>query len=201
MSDNIVSDNIPQSLQRVMTALEYLKHLHAALLKSLLAHPTPDSNRLTHNHLPVTAEQEEQPDHFERRASPRLTSPILKLSRRSSISTNVSDTVYEWFDALEGAEEFVMDAQITLEGSEPSSHLFADTRSAVSYQEDSGTDTDIEENGKPLPSSGEGCQVMTTPPNEASAVVRRAKLPASPAGDEGSLFAILKKNIGKVDMF
>ena len=184
-----------------MAALDHLKHLQVALLTSLPAHPVPDSNRFMHNSLPITAEEEEQPNHLERRGSPRLTSPLLKLSRRSSISTNVSDTVHEWFDALDGAEEFVMDAQITPEGSEPLSHFSAnDTGSTVSYQEDSSTDTDMEESKPPL--SGEKSRVISGPPNTTtSAVVRRTTLPASPASDEGSLFAILKKNIGKVCMF
>jgi hypothetical protein len=173
-----------------MAALNNLKVQHAALLKSLPAHPISDSSRFMQTSLPITAEEEEQPDQLERHGSPRLTSPISKLSRRSSISTNVSDTVHEWFDALDGAEEFVMDVQRTPEGSEPPSQFFAsDTRSAVSHQEGSSTDTDIEE-------SDEGLQV-----NKTSAVVRRTRLPASPAGDEGSLFAILKKNIGKVCKF
>lgn len=197
MSDSVVPDHMPLSVQRVMAALDNLKVQHAALLKSLPAHPTFDSNRFMQAPLPITAEEEEQPDQLEQHDSPRLMSPTSKLSRKSSISTFVSDSVQEWFDALEGAEEFVMDVQITPEGSGPPSHLFAnDTRSAVSHQEDSSADTDTEENDKPL-SPDERPRVITGSPNETSGVIRRTKLPASPAGEEGSLFAILKKNIGK----
>jgi oxysterol-binding protein-related protein 3/6/7 len=202
LSNSVLLDDTPQSVQRVMAALDKLKVQHAALLKSLPAHPIPDSSRFMQASLPITTEEEEQPNQLEHHGSPRLTSPTSKRSRRSSVSTTVSDSVHEWFDALDVAEEFVMNVQITPEGGELSSQLFTnDTRSAVSHQEDSSVDTDIEENDKPPLLAGERPGVITRPFNKTSAVVRRTKLPASPAGDEGSLFAILKKNIGKVCMF
>jgi len=171
-----------------MAALNNLKVQHAGLLKSLPAHPSSDSSRFMQASLPITAEEEEQPV-----CSPRLT-PISRQSRSASIATSVSDSVHDWFDALDGAEEFVMDMQVTLEGSELPSQLSAhDARSAVSQQEDSSVDTDIEENVK--------ARSIPGPFSETSAVVRRTRLPAYPAGDEGSLFAILKKNVGKVCTF
>jgi hypothetical protein len=179
-----------------MAVLDQLKAQHAALLKSLPAHPFSDSSRFTQAPLAMTVVEEEQSDQVDR--SPRLTSPSSKQSRRSSITTTMSDSV-QWFDALDGPEEFVMDLHVQ-EGTEPQSQLFTnDTRSAVSQQEDSSMDTDIEDNENPPLSSGE-VRRAAGPPGETSAVVRRTQLPASPAGDEGSLFAILKKNVGKVCM-
>jgi hypothetical protein len=172
-----------------MAALDKLKAQHVALSESISAHTFSESSHFTQAPLPMTAVEEEQSDRVD--CGHRLTSPLSRQSRRSSITTTVSDSVHEWFDALDGPEEFVMDLHV--EGTEPQSQLLTnDTRSIVSHQEDSSVDTDIEDNDK-SPVGG-----IVGPPKETSAVVRRTQLPASPAGDEGSLFAILKKNVGKV---
>lgn len=39
------------------------------------------------------------------------------------------------------------------------------------------------------------------PAEKARHTTRRTELPSGPIGDEGSLFAVLKKNVGKVSMY
>jgi hypothetical protein len=177
-----------------MAALDTLKVQHAALLKSMPAHPVSDLSRFMQAPLPITTEEEEQSDQHE---SPYLISPKSKRSRNSSISTIVTDSV-QWFDALDVAEEFIMDVPL---GSEPPSQFVPDTRSAISNQEDSSADTDTDEHDNSSLSSGKGPQAAIKLSDETPAVARRTTLPASPTGDEGSLFTILKKNIGKVCVF
>lgn len=200
LSDSHISDNTSQCQERVMTALNSLKVQHAALLKSMPAHPISDLSRFMQASLPITTEEEEQSDQHERSGGPYLTSPKSKRSRHSSISTIVTDSV-QWFDALDVAEEFVMDVPVTPAGNGSPSHFVPDTRSAISNQEDSSADTDTEEHDKSSLLSGKGPRAGIKPSDETPAVVRRTKLPASPTGDEGSLFTILKKNIGKVCVF
>ena len=61
----------------------------------------------------------------------------------------------------------------------------------------SGSTTDLQEE-----SEVEADISIDDTPEEASdshlTVQRRSRLPAKPAGDEGSLFAVLKKNVGQV---
>ena len=44
----------------------------------------------------------------------------------------------------------------------------------------------------------EESQLVVTESTEQKAIIRRTQLPSPPVGDEGSLFAVLKKNVGKV---
>lgn len=149
--------------------------------------------------LPATEEEEEQSEHFDNAS--HLTTPISRRSKRTSVATTVSDSIHEWFDALDGAEEFFMEAPIT-DGSEPPSRMLTnESRSSLVQQETSSIDTDIEEDHHvPHP-----YKIATSPAHSISQTTalepRRTRLPAMPVGDEGSLFAILKKNVGKVRLF
>jgi hypothetical protein len=103
-----------------------------------------------------------------------------------------SDSVHEWFDALDGAEEFVMDVQSTPDGLEqPSRTLTNESRSSLGQQDTSSVDTDA---ATDTPYHEEKQAVSPGEPQ----VVRRTQLPAPPVADEGSLFTILKNNVGKV---
>ncbi|KAG5639369.1 hypothetical protein H0H81_003513 [Sphagnurus paluster] len=171
------SENLP--FQRVLSVLEVLKSQHATFVQTLsdVAHSTQGSP------LPMTFEEDN-------RASSPYGTPMSRHSKRTSIATTISDSVNEWFDALDGAEEFIIDT----DGTEaPSRMLTNESRSSLSHQDTSSTDTDMEEDDfghKP-----------STPTNvvnhENFLIKRRTQLPSSPIGDEGSLFAILKKNVGK----
>lgn len=107
---------------------------------------------------------------------------------RHSIATTISDGTYEWHDAVEdmgsGPEEFVMDTQPYPEHAEkPSPVPMSDSRSSLE-QIQTHSNSDIGQERAESPST--------------RVTVRRTRLPSPVIGDEGSLFAILKKNIGKV---
>jgi oxysterol-binding protein-related protein 3/6/7 len=118
---------------------------------------------------------------------------------RSSTVTSLADTINEWFDALDmlsdSAQEFVMDPPASPEEMEFGEE-FPDRDGASSLEPpDSSGETDIEEEE----------EVAALVKNQSAAssdkvlqVKRRTQLPATQASDEGSLFAILKKNVGKV---
>lgn len=107
-------------------------------------------------------------------------------SVRNSIATTASESFVEWFDAEdEGPQEFLLDGGPEL--LEPFSPLdpVDDGNSSVN--------TDIvkhERMGSPISEDN-------LPQNKLQ-VIRRNQLPCLAPVDEGSLFAILKKNIGKV---
>lgn len=188
-------DEVPPSLERVLSALHTLKTQHATLLKSMQG-LTFESNpsSVQGSPLPFTAEEEEQTD--DSQISPWLTTAMSRKTQRSSVSTTVSDSVHEWFDALDGAEEFVMDVHTTPDGNEqPSRMLTNESRSSLDQHDISSIDTDENLN---VPTSED---TRTASPHSIQQVVRRTRLSAPPSGDEGSLFAILKKNVGKVYCF
>jgi hypothetical protein len=101
--------------------------------------------------------------------------------------SSLSDSAHnEWFDAEEDlGEEFVLDVPIADEEREPVVPQ-SETSSLIQT-----VSSDEEEHSPPLVHD-------TDPLVNASQVVRRTRLPSGPIGDEGSLFAILKNNVGKV---
>jgi hypothetical protein len=116
-------------------------------------------------------------------------------SRRTSTASGLS----VWYDAPEpdGALEFVMD-------SAPSGSRFADEGEAPTEQgdeEDEGDDTDEESNEQPsTPPADVGGGDAKAAERAATQIVRRTQLPSGPVADEGSLFSVLKKNVGKVSL-
>ena len=105
------------------------------------------------------------------------------LSSRSSMST-VTDSGSVWFDARSGedlgAEEYVvLEEPGDEEPSTPSANERIESDSALSRDvADEDEETPIEKSDIPID--------------------RRTRLPQRTAGDEGSLFAVLKKNVGQV---
>lgn len=98
----------------------------------------------------------------------------------------------EWFDALDGAEEFVLDVPIPEERT--GRMLIDESRSSLNQEDAPSIDTDVQEPDRkehPVPTS-------VASPSESLQVKHRTQLPSPPIRDEGSLFAILKKNVGKV---
>ncbi|KAG9223005.1 hypothetical protein CCMSSC00406_0000306 [Pleurotus cornucopiae] len=181
--------------QRVEEALDAMKIHYALLLRSANHHPhTPfdQSQSSLSSPLPTTAEEDET--YATRR--PRSRTSVRAASRamkRASTGTSISDA--EWFDAMEGdgPEEYVLDSQgADGTSTEPPSRILTnDSRSSLGQDHSSNGDTDF---GEPEPG--------TPHPSDADKpynlhVVRRAVLPSPVVGDEGSLFAVLKKNVGK----
>jgi hypothetical protein len=97
-------------------------------------------------------------------------------------------------DELDGAEEFFLDAPLMEAGAFEDRIPVTDGQSS-SHLSGESSDTDEEEGlGRPsLADSERGVRAG------AQQVAHRITLPSGPVADEGSLFALFKKNVGKVD--
>lgn len=188
---------------RVHTALEALRTQHETLMKSLqaLSHiDIPSALSARASPLPSTAEEKESdyPRPFDLQSSGRFGTPFTRKSTRTSIATTFSDgtTSREWFDAFDGGEEFVLEVEPT--PAEEKTNLEAEgSRSSLGGSSDA--EVDEVEDIVTVGSQDKGEEVAEMYPYEkAQDVVRRTQLPSGPVGDEGSLFTLLKKNVGKV---
>jgi hypothetical protein len=193
-SEGIQHSNATQVLERVKSIVDTLKSQHLALVKSINTLSQYDPSQATHAAalpLSYTAEEEEGADEPSAR-NPAVTA---RRSDRISIATTVSESIHEWFDALdEGPEEFLIDPQNAPDGGEQPSQILASNHPSVSDKLDnSSIDTDINDDAVKDTTVVEGNTALT-----GLQIIRRTQLPAPPVGDEGSLFAILKKNVGKV---
>ena len=136
--------------------------------------------------LPPRVDEGEEPPLSESPAS-APTSLFRSKSKRTSIATSTSDSL--WFDAPEfddGPEEFLLESTGADDHGPDSRMIDSNDREDV-YS----VDTDIE--GEQTPKHE---PVGLAP--DPSQVIRRAQLPSLPPADEGSLFAVLKKNVGRV---
>ncbi|TRM61489.1 Oxysterol-binding protein-domain-containing protein [Schizophyllum amplum] len=178
-----IDPNAPSS-QHVFTVLATLKNQHSALSKIITSANTLDTA------LPKTHEEDE-----ERASSPRDTEHWVVphgRNKRLSSSTTASSSM-EWFDApdeMDGAEEFILETQAAGHDSRPSQITTGSSGESLETprEEDedaarSSMDTDIED----APEAAKG----------QTAVVHRTQLPSPVVGDEGSLFSVLKKSVGK----
>jgi len=182
------SDSQSAQYQRIRAILDTLISQHDTLLKSLQGISSLDGQGLHVSTVPETVEEE---DHKSEGHTP---SPTLSRNRHS-IATTMSDSASEWFDASEGAEEFVLDDVIPDANEQPSYIMTNDSASSTSLEPDAeSVDTDIESEELPAPVSDDAPASPDTPLQ----VARRTHLPAPITGDEGSLFTVLKKNVGKV---
>jgi oxysterol-binding protein-related protein 3/6/7 len=191
----------PSPHLRVHAALQALKSQHETLVKSLyaLSHIDTGSGPSAHaSPLPSTAEEEES-DHQhapDLQSSGRFGTPFTRKSTRTSIATTFSEgtTSREWFDASDGGEEFFLDEPTPMdEKADVETELVEGSRSSLGGSSDVEEDTvvtEVQDKG------GEVVKMVLV--QKARRVVRRTELPCGPVGDEGSLFALLKKNVGKV---
>jgi len=174
--------------ERVQLALNDLKSQQSMLAKLFPVTDTATST-VHGSPLPSTAEEHHT------RSPPPITS---YWKNRSSTAASLSDGGSIWYDAIdgeEGAEEFVLDNNHLVESSlgTDSKVTVADGHSSL-YNDSDASDTD-EEHGLGGPTrSKELNSVVPT----YRGISRRTQLPCGPVGDEGSLFAVMKKNIGKV---
>lgn len=134
------------------------------------------------------------------------TSIAQKFARMSIMSSNSGGSTSVWFDAQEpeGAEEFILDATpgderengVLDEGVQPNSPISqSDKVSSSDTTTDADTDVESETEAENTPETAPTSPAMS---QEERQIVRRTELPSGPVGDEGSLFAVLKKNVGKV---
>lgn len=136
--------------------------------------------------LPPRVEEGEEESHTESPAS-TSTSLFRSRSKRGSVATSGSDSF--WFDAPEfddGPEEFLLEPT-AVDDHGPDSRIV----DSHDREDSNSIDTDIE--GEETPKRG-----AAGLPSELSQVTRRIQLPSLPPADEGSLFTVLKKNVGKV---
>ncbi|KAG2146531.1 Oxysterol-binding protein-domain-containing protein [Suillus bovinus] len=165
--------------QEINTALASIKSQHAALLKSL-AHDVTAPPTARGSPLPPTEEKEEEP-----LSTSRFNTTLSRRSNLAISMSSLSDSAHnEWFDAEEGlGEEFFLDVANPDEERE----LIVPQSENSSLNQTASSD---DEHSPPLVHD-------TDPSVNARQVVRRSRLPSGPIGDEGSLFAILKNNVGK----
>lgn len=173
---------------RLYAALNTLKEQHAALAKAVssISHTDPPSSSMASSLvLPPRVEEGEEPFHTESQTSP--SPPLFRSrSKRTSVATSTSDSL--WFDAPEfddGPEEFLLEPT-GADDHGPDSRIIDpnDREDSISIDTDIGEET-------PKHKAAEI-------PSEPSQVTRRSQLPSLPPADEGSLFTVLKKNVGKV---
>jgi hypothetical protein len=167
--------------------LDTLKTQHATLLKSIHTLALLDVGQSVRG-APLSITEEESSEPLTYSPSPSFSTPHSR-KRTSVLTTTTSESVNEWFDA-DSAEEFILDIPpAQLDSRQPSKIMSNDSRSSLGG---SSVDTDI---------VGEPSRVPSESPTVIELeVARRTHLPAAPVGDEGSLFAILKKNVGKVGL-
>lgn len=135
------------------------------------------------------------PSHAEEEDEPHTPSTTTKARNRTSFFSSHSGDGSVWFDAEEydGPEEYILDTTPAEEHEKQfptDSRLTArtDMTEATDAGSSAGADTDSESEAEPPEPA----------PEELAVVQRRTALPSGPVGDEGSLFAVLKKNVGKV---
>jgi len=180
--------SLPESLQEIRSKFEALKSQYSHFVKAMQT-SIQDGNQRS-SPLPYTPEEESRRDQVNQYSSTRS-------SFRDSMATTASGSQAEWFDAEDiGPQEFVMD--ISHDISEPGSRILGPDELDESSLEndDSSINTDL----------GELERVTSPTPEPVPAqlgvvqVSRRTQLPCLPPSDEGSLFTILKKNVGKVSL-
>ncbi|KIJ21564.1 hypothetical protein PAXINDRAFT_165033 [Paxillus involutus ATCC 200175] len=181
-----LDSNLHFHFQRINVALDSLKSQHAALLSSLYAVQN-DTAPPTARGSPLAATAEDKIDDL--LSTSRLSTPFSRRSQRMSSMTDLSDGgPVEWFDAEDNiGEEFVLEDP-TPDEEKARPILQSGSSSLHGYESASSDEEDI----VPLRTTAE-----TDPFVQARQVVRRTYLPSGNVGDEGSLFATLKKNVGK----
>lgn len=191
--------------ERAQAILDALKNQHAALSKSIQPQSSIDSqSSVAHpGGLSTTAEEDGE-------RTP--TSPSRKLARSSMMSSNSGGSNSVWFDAPEGdgAEEYVVDHADASPGDESKgtlerkpSHVDSqvDTGSSAEASAETDVDTDADSELEDTSDKSEHADSAPTSPEpstkEQKPIARRTQLPSPIVGDEGSLFQVLKKNVGK----
>ena len=169
-----------ETVQDIRTKFDYLKAQYVSLMKVM--NDSMQETMQAASPLPIMPEEAISV----KRAPPTKSLSGSRRSVRNSIATTASESFVEWFDAEdEGPQEFLVDVGPELP--EPFSQL------DPVDDDNSSVNTDIvkhERMGSPISEDNL--------PQDKLQVIRRNQLPCLAPADEGSLFAILKKNIGKV---
>lgn len=134
--------------------------------------------------------------------TPTSAYSTMRSSRRQSTHSELSI----WYDAPEfdGAEEFILEDQpvednLGSQFSEAPSTGLASASSTSGFGSNTTSDSDSDSDSE-LPVDVETAATSETSPSQDQPIARRSQLPSPVVGDEGSLFAVLKKNVGKVSI-
>jgi hypothetical protein len=176
---------------RLQLAIAALKAQHEALSGLI---PSLDSIPPSVLGSPLPATVEEHSDGSQ--TSARFASPIARKTWASTV-TSLSDGGSIWFDAVDepdGAEEFFLDPPQSEAGAPEDRIPVLDGQSTSNASEESDTDDEAEVARLSLAVSDR----VVKAPAGAQQLTHRTSLPSGPVGDEGSLFAVFKKNVGKV---
>ena len=174
---------------RLQSAIVALKAQHVALSGLI---PSPENNPPSALGSPLPATVEERSDGS--LTPSRFASPIARRTWASTV-TSLSDGGSIWFDAVDepdGAEEFFLDAPHSETGATDDRMIVLDGQSASNASGESDTDDGEEVARLSLALSDRGVRAG------AQQLAHRTSLPSGPVADEGSLFAVFKKNVGKV---
>ena len=169
---------------RINLALESLKAQHAALLSSLHGDTTAPMVKSS----PLLATNESKPEDL--LPTSRFSVAFTRRSKRASSVSSLSDGApVEWFDAQDDVgEEFLLE-EPTPDEERGQPNL---PSGSLSYKEYESASSEDEE------TAPHKSRTVSGPGLPARQIIRRTRLPCGPVGDEGSLFTILKKNVGKV---
>jgi oxysterol-binding protein-related protein 3/6/7 len=175
---------------RLQSAIAALKTQHVAL-SGLIPFPDNSPANVHGSPLPSTVEEQSEGSH----TPSRFANPIARKTWASTV-TSLSDGGSIWFDAmdeLDGAEEFFLDPPPLEAGAIEDRIPVLDGQSNSNVSGES-SDTDEDEGMGRLSLAISERAVRAG----AQEVVHRTSLPSGPVADEGSLFALFKKNVGKV---
>ncbi|EJD55143.1 hypothetical protein AURDEDRAFT_78089 [Auricularia subglabra TFB-10046 SS5] len=180
------------TLERMHAVIETLQAQHAALLEAIVPltqveAPPPAAHRLL-TALTPHAEMYEEPIAYSPVNSRAMSIGTMRSNpNRMSVSSGSI-----WFDASEGAEEFVLED----EGDETQPFVVDDAESEASVEQHLGADLgDKRDDDREHDREAEKQEPEAPPPPPP--VVRRTHLPAPASTEEVSLFAVLRKNVGK----
>ncbi|RPD63123.1 hypothetical protein L227DRAFT_572963 [Lentinus tigrinus ALCF2SS1-6] len=184
------SPNSPtELLKRISSTMEQLKNQHSALSKTFQSYPTIDTSisTLVSSPLPTTTEEEDEA---------HTPSTATAGQKRTSLFSSHSGDGSVWFDAPEydGPEEYILDVsppeeQDRLYQTDSRMTERTDVTEATEAGSSTGMDTDSESESEE--------EVENSLAVEPAVIQRRTSLPSGIVADEGSLFAVLKKNVGK----
>lgn len=180
---------------RLQSAIAALKAQHVAL-SGLIPFPENNPSSVQTSPLPSTVEEKSDESH----SPARFASPIARKTWASTV-TSLSDGGSIWFDAMDepdGAEEFFLDP-LPVEAGAAEDRIPALDGQSNSIVSGESSDTD-EEDGVGRLSLATSERGVRTGAQQVL-VAHRTSLPSGPVADEGSLFALFKKNVGKVRLF
>ncbi|KAI0271494.1 Oxysterol-binding protein-domain-containing protein [Gloeopeniophorella convolvens] len=180
---------------RVQAAISSLRLQHAALSNMNPSGTFIDSNPPLVHGSPLQSTVEEQ--HEDRSDTPTRFSTAIARKTWMSTVTSLSDSGSIWYDAVdepEGAEEFFLETPPLEAGAtENRMNVFDEQLSQSTSHDSEASDTDEDED-EVRRSLAIGEHEATIGQQE---ITHRSTLPSGPVADEGSLFAVFKKNVGK----